>query len=136
MTEAITVFNSLKIPTYALWDSDEGNEKGIPANKNILRCHGCEPEEYPAKIADDFCCIKTNLEETFREEIGIDNYNRILAQFSEVRHLGKPSHAMENPAIVSQLLLLLKTEGYFSKTLREVVEKIIKKYNAAEKSRQ
>lgn len=134
MTEAIAIFNCLKIPTYVIWDSDEGKQKGVPANRNILRCHGCEPEDYSFKITDDFCCVKTNLEQTFREEIGMNDYNRILTQFSETKGLGEPSHAMENPVIVSELLLLLKTEGYFSKTLREIVERIIKKYNAVEKT--
>ena len=128
MTEAIAIYRCLEIPTFVLWDSDEGKTEGITANRNILRCHGHAPEDYPCKTTDDFCCIRTNLEQTFQEEIGSDNYSRTVSRYCEERDLGKPMYAMENPSIVSEVIALLKSEGYQSNTLREIVDRAIKKY--------
>lgn len=130
MTEAIAIYKCLEIPTYVVWDSDEGEEEGISANKNILRCHGCEPEDYPCRMTDDFCCTKTNLERAFRGEIGLDDYNRVVLKYCEEKDLGKPHYVMENPHIVSKIIDLLEAEGYHSNKLRDIVDKITQKYNA------
>lgn len=130
MTEAIAIYNCLKIPAYVVWDSDEGKAQGRPANKNILRCLGCAPEDYPCKLTNDFCCTKTNLEQTFREEIGSVDYERVSSRYCRENNLGKLRYAMENPYIVSSIIGLLKKEGYHSNTLKEIVDKISEKYNA------
>lgn len=132
MTEAIAIYKCLEIPTYVVWDSDEGKEEGIPANKNILRCHDCEPEDYPCRMTDAFCCIKTNLERVFHEEIGVSNYNRVVLKYCEEKDLGRPSYVMENPYIVSKIIGLLEAGGYCSNTLKGIVDRIIEKYNAVE----
>lgn len=129
ITEIAAIYKKLEIPTYVVWDSDEGKSKGIPANRNILRCHECEPEDYPCKVTDDFCCTKTNLEGTFRNEIGEANYNRIIQSYCEEKNLGKPNYAMENPHVVSELLHHFDADGYHSSTLKEIIDKIVEKYN-------
>jgi len=134
MTEAIAIFKCLEIPTYVVWDSDEGNRKGIPANRNILRCHDCEPENYPCNLTDDFCCTRTDLEETFRHELGEDNYNRILMKYCQDRDLGRPKYAMENPYVVSELISLFLDEGYQSETLSSTTRRIMMKYDALQGS--
>jgi len=134
MTEAIAIFKCLKIPTYVVWDSDEGHSNGITANKNILRCHECEPEEYPCKVTDDFCCTKTNLENTFHDEIGADNYDRCISRYCIEKDLGKPRYVMENYHIVSEIIKLLNGKGYHSKTLEDIVDQTIKKYDVTETS--
>ena len=134
MTEAISIFRCSEIPTYVVWDSDKGKKEGIPANQNILRCHGCQPEDYPCKITDDFCCTETNLEETFRNEIGNSKYDRGIAEYCGERDLGRPRYAMENPYIVSEIIALLRKKGNSSETLESVVNKIIEKYDSIQSS--
>jgi len=133
MTEAIAIYNCLTIPTYIVWDSDEGNRDGISANRNILRCLGCAPEDYPCRISEHFCCTKTNLEQTFREEVGIADYERIASRYCGEKGLGKLRYAMENPYIVSEIISLFEKEGHHSKTLREIVDRIMEKYNSLDK---
>lgn len=134
MTEAIAIFKCSKIPTYVIWDSDEGRREGITANRNILRCHDCELEDYPCKITDDFCCTKTNLEDTFRNEIGKENYARGVSRYCTEKKLGKPRYAIENPYIVSEIISLFNAEKNCSETLKAIVDKIIEKYDSVETS--
>jgi len=134
MTEAIAIFKCLKIPTYVIWDSDEGRKEGIPANRNILRCHNCELEDYPCKTTDNFCCTRTNLENTFQNEIGKAHYDRGVSRYCTEKNLGKPRYAMENLYIVSEIINLFNAEEKHSEILKAIVDKIIEKYNVVEKS--
>lgn len=132
MTEAISIFKSLEIPQYAVWDSDfdsaKGTGEGEDANRNIQRCYGCEPESFPNKITDDFACVSTNLELEFKKEIGEANFSKTLQEYSEANQLGKGTYVMENPIHVSQLLSLFKSKGLESKTLGAIFEKIMTKF--------
>lgn len=134
MTEAIAIYRCFEIPTYVVWDSDVGDEDGIPANKNIMRCHGVTPEDYPCMTTADFCCLKTDLEQTFREEVGLDNYSRIVSGYCKEKDVGKARYVMENPYIVSEIITLLEAEHSCSSTLKEIVDRIAKKYNAVDRS--
>jgi len=133
LTEAIAIYKCLEIPTYVVWDSDENKPKGIPANRNILRIHGCSPEDYPCKLTDDFCCTKTDLEKTFRDEIGSAEFDRIAEKYCRDEDLGKLRYVMENPYMVTKLTRLLLEAGYQSSTLTGIVDKIVARYNAIEK---
>jgi len=132
MTEAISIYKCLRIPTYVVWDSDEGKKEGITANRNILRSHGYEPEDYPCRLTDGFCCTRTNLEQTFREEIGNDFYDRTVHEYCQERDIGKPSYAIENHYIMSELILLFKKNGRHSSTLTKIVDTVVKRYSAIE----
>jgi putative ATP-dependent endonuclease of OLD family len=133
MTEAISLFKSLEIPQYAIWDSDlnpsTGRGRGEDANRNIQRCYGCDPEPFPSKITDDFACVATDLEAEFRREIGEADFGRTLQEYSETNQLGKGSYVLENPMHISQLLSIFKSEGLESRTLEAIFEKIMEKAN-------
>lgn len=133
MTEIIAAYVSLKIPTYVIWDSDENKPKGISANKNILRIHGCPAEDYPCKLTDDFCCTKTNLEKVFREEIGVADFDRLANEYCDKEGLGKLQYVMENPIGAFHIIKLLRDAGHESCTLNGIVDKIIFRYSAIEK---
>lgn len=132
MTEVIAIYKELKIPTYVVWDSDEGDRSGIPANHNILRCHTCPVKDYPSRITDDFCCTKKNLDHTFREEIGAADFDRVISKYCQRNNLGKPSYVMENPYLVSKIIESLDAMGHQSHTLKNIVGHIIKRYSALE----
>lgn len=131
MTEAISIFKSLEIPQYAIWDSDfnpaTGDGSGKDANQNILRCYGCQPEDFPNKITDEFACISSDLEVEFKKEIGEANFSKILQKYCEDYQLGRGKYVMENPTHVSRLLSIFKENGLESKTLETLFEKIVNK---------
>ncbi len=133
MTEAISLFISLGIPQYVIWDGDfnpNGTGHGVDANRNIQRCLKCDPEDYPQSISDKFACIKTDLENEFIGEIGEGNYSRILQQYCQENYLGRGKYVMENPIHVSHLLTEFRKEKLESKILGEVVTQIRKKYES------
>jgi len=139
MPEAISIFNSLNIPLYTIWDSDfkpdkdmKKGEKAAHArtNQNILRCHGCTPEDFPCMKTNDFICIKTNLEKEFRDEIGLEKYDKILQTYCDQRELGQGQYVMQNPLHVSELLTILQSSGFRSNILNEIIDKILKKYRS------
>lgn len=131
MPEIISIYRSLKIPLFVVWDSDVGERKGVTANRRIMKCFGKESEDYPSCTNDDFCCIKTNLETFFREEIGNSPFDRITNEYCAENSLGKPSYSMENPYIVKQFIELFRKEGHESPQLKEIVDLILKKYNSS-----
>jgi len=133
LTEAIAVYKSLKIPTFVVWDSDKGKPKGLTANRNILSIHGFTPEDYPCKLTDEFCCMKTDLEKTFRDEVNSAEFDRIAGKYCDDEELGKLGYVMENPYMVAKLIGLLKKCGHKSNTLTGIVNKIVARYNALEK---
>ena len=124
MAEAVSIFKSLEIPQYAIWDSDfdsaKGTGEGEDANRNIQRCYACTPESFPNKITDDFACVSPNLELEFKKEIGEANFSKTLQEYSEANQLGKGTYVMENPIHVSQLLSIFKNKGLESKTLQAI----------------
>lgn len=133
LPSAIAIFNCLGIPTYTIWDSDKDKKKPKDAknakkcNKEILCCLGCKIEDYPCKITDDFCCTETNLESTFRNEIGTRRFGQVASKFCFDNKLGKLRYAMENPYVVAELIKYFDKKGYRSKTLDDLVDRVIKK---------
>lgn len=130
LPEIISIYKSLSIPTYVIWDSDAGKPKGIETNKRIQRCFDVAPVDYPAVIAENYCCTKTDLERTFREEIG-DPDSKFLQKYTEDNVLGDPTHAMENENIVCNIIKILRTEKRQCKTLVEIVKQVMNKFKYA-----
>jgi len=132
ITEAIAIFKNLGISVYVVWDSDKDpmNPKGgdgKEANRNILRCFGCTPEDFPSKFSDDFSCVETNLEKTFKDEVGVPYFDSKIQQYCDERELGRPHYVMENPLIISELLEIFNKDAKKSNTLETIVEKILRK---------
>jgi predicted ATP-dependent endonuclease of OLD family len=129
--ETISIYKSLKIPLFVVWDADAGKPEGITANRRIMKCFDKEPEDYPCCSSEDFCCVKTNLESFFREEIGEAPFQRITNKYCEDYSLGKPSYSMENPYIVKKFIELFRQEGFESPKLKEIVDLITKKFETS-----
>ncbi|WGM88525.1 MAG: AAA family ATPase [Candidatus Bathyarchaeum tardum] len=130
LPSAIAIFNCLGIPTYTIWDSDKDKKKdknAKKANKEILRCLGCEAEDYPCRITNNFSCVGTNLEDTFRYEIGKSKFSTDIAHYCSQNNLGKPRYVMENPYAVADVIKYFREKGYVSKTLVDIVDKILEK---------
>jgi len=127
MDRPLAIFKSLDIPVFAVWDADLGNEKAKQFNQEMCRLFEYSPEDYPEVICRDFACIKTNLEKTFREEIGEDLFNQALQKHCEEYGLGKGEYAVENPTTVSDLVTELHSLAAKSETVERIVKEIVAK---------
>ena len=127
MDRPLAIFKSLGITTYVVWDADLGDENAKQFNQEMCRLLGHAPEDYPQVMCRDFACIKTNLEKTFKEEIGIDLFNQKLQEYCTKHELGKGEYAIENPTIVSDLVRELHDVGAESETVECVIKQIVAK---------
>ena len=136
------LFTKLGIPTYIIWDSDYGksetsgkcelcekslDSKADPAeNMRLLRliCH--VEEEWPAYVEDGFACFKDKLESTLCEEIGVDAFEKSLAECQSKYGIPKKRHALKNPNIITDVIEETKKLGKSSRSLENIVNKILK----------
>lgn len=133
LPEVTSIFKSLKVPVYVVWDSDadKKNQKDAKKlNRALLAAFGLEPEDYPTMATDDLCCIKTDLEKTFREEIGALLFEQATCRYCDENDLGGPTYTMENHFMVKTYIDLFKASGHESPTLKAIVERIKKKVEA------
>lgn len=122
----VAILNTLGIPTYTIWDSDEGEGDAKPEeNHRLLRLFGQQIEDWPDMISDKFACFKYNLTKTLRHEIGELLYDSALNSCCERLCLGKKKHAVKNPLVVQEILDAARSQGKPSKTLNEIVTRII-----------
>ncbi len=66
---------ALKIPTYVVWDSDEGKKTKPEDNHRLLRLFDAPLEDYPGKVTENFACFKRDMDTTLREELTPDTYD-------------------------------------------------------------
>ncbi len=134
MPEAISIFDSVNIPHYTIWDSDfkpvADTDNGRNANTNILRFHGYPAKDFPSMKTDDFTCIHTNLEKQYKCEIGKVNFDRTVQKYCDDNSLGKPRYVMQNPLHVSQLITIFEAHGFHSTMINEIIDKILEKYTS------
>jgi len=132
--EALSIFHSLEIPTYTVWDGDwkatedKNTRNHRETNCNIQRCFGISPEDFPESVTDDYCCIKTDLENKFREEVNHGLFSKILEKYCEENDLGEGRFVMENPLLVQRIIDLCEQEGGSCETLNKIRCKINQKY--------
>ena len=125
------VFTSLRIPVYAVWDSDASKsgkerDRAIGANRLLQKLVGA-PEPYvdhPSCVAANFACFEDNLETTLQAEIGGELYNDLLEKAVFNYDLPKRDNAKKNPAVMSQILAEAAQKGVRSATLEAVVSKV------------
>lgn len=127
MDRPLVIFMSLDIPVFAVWDADLGNAEAKQFNREMCTLLEYSPEDYPEVICSDFACIRTNLEKTFREEIGENLFNETLRKYCDEYGLGKGKYAVENPVTVSDLVTQLHGLEAKSETVERIVEEIVAK---------
>ncbi|HEY4941925.1 MAG TPA: ATP-dependent endonuclease [Rhizomicrobium sp.] len=124
------IFSGLGIPTFVLWDSDgdlDGNEnqaQSIAQNRALLKLVGEEPEDWPAKIGDNFACFKDKLEATLASEIGIQLFAQLLDSARAKFGIAKRKHALKNPVIVAEVIKGAAIQGKSSPTLEAIVRRL------------
>ncbi|GAI05405.1 unnamed protein product [marine sediment metagenome] len=116
----------MQIPTYTIWDSDEGDSDANPQdNHRLLRLFGQSIEDWPNMVRDQFACFKHTLTTTLCEEIGQALYDSVLDSCRERLCLGKKKHAIKNPRVIQEILKKAQSRGCPSTTLNEIISKIV-----------
>ena len=128
LIKCLLVFRAFGIPTFAVWDSDNGckedaRQNTIDANRALLRFHEIEVEDFPALIGEDCCCFRENLNVSLREELGHDLFfelrDDVALEFSiELKR------AEKNPRVLAEILRRAAAEGHTSQTLEELVRTV------------
>lgn len=129
------IFQRLNIPTYVIWDSDEGKKDANPRdNRYLLRLFGQPEADWPAAVDDRFACFKKDLEATLNEEIGVEIFDRSLQGVREKLGISSKDQALKNPVVIQSIVEAAKTEGRSSPTIESIVQRILAlKPKAAEK---
>jgi len=120
------VFRNLKIPIYAVWDSDYGNKEAKPEdNHRLLRLFGQPIEDWPEKVTAHFACFKQTLRETLCTEIGQEVFDHTVEVCCERLRLGKKQYATKNPIVIQEIVKAAWKKGKKTCTLEEIVSRIV-----------
>lgn len=122
----LVIFRSFGIPTYVVWDGDEGNNDAKPGdNRYLLGLLGHKAEDWPSCVTDTFACFKRDLETTLREDIGSGTFDKLLQAAQEDLGIASKARALKNPVVVRRIVEGATAEGKRSTTMESVVEKIV-----------
>jgi hypothetical protein len=92
----------------------------------LLRIVGENQEDWPDLQQPNYCCFRTDLETTMREEIGVAAFEELLADCQREFGIRKRKHAVKNPAIISESIGRAQKEGRTCRTLEGVVWSVLK----------
>jgi hypothetical protein len=118
------IFDSLGIPTYPVWDGDSGVPEAKPEdNHRLQRLVGAPVVDWPPTTIDPaYACFEINLDETIREEIGQQRFDKLLAQCQADFGIPKQKHARKNPAVLAHLIAEAYKDGASCPSLTGVLE--------------
>lgn len=126
--KAAAIFKNFGIPTYVIWDSDQGNrdEEKKQNNHRLLRIFGAEITDCPEMVTENFAYFKVDLGTTLRDELGADLYESLLEQCKTKFGYDKAEQAKKNPVVVQTIIEEAKRKGKESQTLERIVTNIVK----------
>lgn len=124
------VFRRLGIPTFAIWDCDEGQEGFKPgANIALQRLFGTKDdalENAVDRVDSCYACFRVNLESTLKEEIGVDLYSSLIEKLREKYGIQKKKDAQKSPVVMAEIIAEAAEHGKAPQTLIHIVEAIHK----------
>jgi predicted ATP-dependent endonuclease of OLD family len=122
----MVIFQKLHIPTYLVWDGDEGKKDAKPeSNRYLLRLMGQQEEDWPAIVSDRFACFKRDLGTTLLEEIGVEVFDQLLQKAQDEVEIETKERALKNPMVIQKVIVVAKKEVRSSQTLESVIQKIL-----------
>jgi len=127
--KAAAIFMTLKIPTYVVWDSDEGKntkKNTKEDNHRLLRLFGAPLEDYPGKVTENFACFKRDMDTTLREELTPDTYDSLLEECKSDFGYDDNNHARKNPLVVKCIIEKASQRGKDCITLKQIVTAVLK----------
>lgn len=122
------IFSGLGIPTYAIWDCDDGGNDFKPdTNKALQRLFGtaeADIKDATDRVAENYACFRKTLETTLKEEIGGELYSKKLNELKGKYEIAKDKDAQKSPVVMRDLISSAAAEGKIPKTLVSIIEAI------------
>lgn len=119
------IFKALQIPTYLVWDGDEGDTDSPKKNRLLLRLLGQPEEDFPSIVMDSYACFKIKLEVSMRDELGHKLFDSLLTELQAEMGVDSPKDCLKKPAVVSELIARAKVQGKTCETLERIVDSIL-----------
>ena len=121
------MFQSLDIPTFLIWDCDEGSKDAhVEHNRALQIIAGVaeeDVEDFVGVVALRHACFKSKLEDLLKLEIGPDLFDQCVAEAQDKYGLRRQD-AIKSPAAMRHVLMTAAEQGRRSATLREIVAQI------------
>lgn len=124
---AALVFKTLDMPIYAIWDGDFPKKESAQTNRTLLRMFSSSEVDFPEAITEEFTVFKKNLFDTLKNEVGNALYEEMLHQYCQQFEIEDEKKVLENSELMRDIYQEIKKRGQSSKTLEEVVQKIVTK---------
>ncbi len=120
------IFRQMEIPTYVVWDSDEGGRDPRPEdNRRLLRIMGQSEEDWPAVVSDRFACFRRTLRATVRDEIGPAEFDQLVHEICATMGINKYDQGMKNSSVVHGIIACARERSMNSPTLEGIIQKIL-----------
>jgi len=128
-----SIFRTLGIPVYIIWDGDSGGADAKPEDNHcLLRIAKQEPEDWPdSQVGANHACFKETLEQFLRNEIGPELFDAELKSCQATLGFPKKKHAIKNPIVISTIVVEARKKGKTSDLLDHIIGQILKLKNAA-----
>lgn len=119
------VFRELGIPTYVIWDNDNGTRDARPEeNRHLLRLVKAEEQDWPAGVWDTYAALDGNLERVLKREISEGVFEDLLSDRRDEFGM-KKKQAQKNPFILRSIIRDANARGLRSRTLSDIVNAIV-----------
>ena len=121
------VFRELGIPTYVIWDNDDGNGDSKPKkdNRYLLRLVGAGEEDWPAGVWGTHAALDGNLECVLKREISEEVFNDLISDRRNEFGI-KKDQALKNSFILRTVIRDADEAGQRSNTLSKIVNSIVR----------
>jgi hypothetical protein len=125
----LVIFRSLGIPTYVIWDCDEGTTNAKPQTDLALvkLCRpGVEDMEQPTgtRVEDCYAHFAVTLERTLKEEVGNERHTTCLAAACQPFGINPSKGAQKIPEVVYRMMSAAREEGAEFPTLKLMIDAI------------
>ena len=129
MLPLLAMFQSLKIPCYPVWDSDDKDKTDRRLNGKIWKEAGSDMQG--SRITGAGACIEKNLEEMLEREIGKEVLDELITNAQKRYHISDRSKILTKTKIVLHLLEDAKAADHSCESLSTIVEHIKQKSRAS-----
>ena len=117
------IFSSLGIPVYVIWDWD--NNANSKENEYLMNIIGLKNENNAEFIHDVGACFETNLEDTIREGLSFELYDKLLNEERKNYGLSRQK-ARKRPIVIQKILERAAEMDITCEPLDKIVKKIMK----------
>jgi len=122
----LVIFRRLRIPVYVIWDGDRDRGEKPEENRRLLQLLGERDVDWPeTRVTGRYACFETRMEETLREELGPELFERVIIEWQDEFGISRRDQALKNPDAIRTLIEEAKDESKTSPTLEAIIEGIV-----------